>query len=1049
VLRILEGADECENFKVYSQALKSLFEDNTVWKRFTEVHPEDLYSQEGTFIFPASKFDSKPLNLTYSELSNLLYISRPYELKRYLLNSPESAHYNLGWRSTWQHVPKSAKTILCFSGGQGDSFEAPIIGTAEKLIHYGFVSNQTDIVHLLQIPKLNELEKHLYEGKTMIVYSLHSWPTDMKSWIFSQLSKKASTYALGYKTGTNHPQVGFQGGQDSFTSMNSLANQNYKNSSTLQGGYLQNLGMLTSATHQTGKTALSSRLVVICDNMNCSSQFSDSLATLLSDQEARVNELSLPSGIQYNLFDAVINLDMEMSIKQTSVDLAKSILQVPLKATLSATLLYPDLIDLCEKVNYDYANEMKAVKIRTMAADTVVPIFKSLISPAAFKSPSSHTRNPSTGLFVSNVVESLTTLSALKVQRSLDENRALLVTLLLFGISLQQQRFSARYKGTQICLRLDDLHQLWKTLFTTLRCQGDHSNAAYVSSLELLFPGFASSNILVSPTTAPFDSNYLLANFTKYFSDVYEGTSTNVKIGNYCFEIPLGSVRLNSVELLAAIHKFPNMEIHASSCWTTTRDFRYVDRQESWDLYRDLSWLWERGVLKQNVSVSGVNNPSGVDDFLNIAKERIASGNHLPLSISEDSPSSKQGMKVKDAQPDPNRSSQRSQAIYWMEMRSIMLNHLTILEGAITEPSLLAYPLITHLLSKRTSRELGKEDLDSPEPLLRNQQHKNSKARMTLKGAAPDARKSLLENFRAHMKKRFSSHNRASLFRTIETGGLNNRGSGTLIRKSNRVSMFKKHVSRILDQQEPSIPRKQSNLTGVMHASTRQVFIMDRQTRSINPRFMMRLYQQLALKPIYSKTAPAPVLRRTHIGQSQLWIEARAVLHIESLMREVCGFKSSVISGEIGCMFGQYENHILKISSFNRAASTRYSQNLEEIRHKNWREDIVARSFNNQCPILPRTLVPVDLKSVDLNSTFGCLWLSVIQRKLYVEQLAKTDEGFPATGSYDLSKLFSPASLILNLGILYSIKMKVECFGSPRNPWNKSPFTACISQTSR
>ena len=97
-----------------------------------------------------------------------------------------------------------------------------------------------------------------------------------------------------------------------------------------------------------------------------------------------------------------------------------------------------------------------------------------------------------------------------------------------------------------------------------------------------------------------------------------------------------------------------------------------------------------------------------------------------------------------------------------------------------------------------------------------------------------------------------------------------------------------------------------------------------------------------------------------------------------------------------------------------------------KVRGHAWMKDILTRSFANETPELARSIIPLDLPSVDVDSSFGTLWTSLLHRKTYVEQLAKTEEGFPATGSYDMSRLFSPTSLILNLGILYSIKMKVN-----------------------
>lgn len=220
-------------------------------------------------------------------------------------------------------------------------------------------------------------------------------------------------------------------------------------------------------------------------------------------------------------------------------------------------------------------------------------------------------------------------------------------------------------------------------------------------------------------------------------------------------------------------------------------------------------------------------------------------------------------------------------------------------------------------------------------------------------------------------------------------------------------------------------PRKQSTVAVSSLALSRQVFVLDRNLASSSTRLQVRWHQHLSFKPIFSKASPAPILRRTHIGQSQLWVETRSMLLIEKMFKLVTGFKLSVISGENQTSFSESEQSSLQVTPWSNAMGIKYSMALERLQGVAWRNDILSKTFANKMPDLPRQIIPLDLPSVDIDNSFGTLWSSLLHRKAYVEQLAKTEEGFPATGSYDMSRLFSPTSLILNLGILYSIKMKV------------------------
>src|SRR3990167_10204703 len=325
-LRILQGAEECENFKIYSTALKALFEDKIASKKFIEAHPEDLYSQDGGFIFPANRADIKGGVISYSEIANLLYISRPYEIKRHLLNCPDVAHYNLSWRTTWQHIPKSARTILCYSMRGSVLFESPAQISLQQLMDYGLISHQTDIVYIMHSPKMNEIEKYITEGKTMIAYSIESWPTEVRNSLISQLSKKSSIYSVGYKPGSHSHNPNHQlAGADSFTSMNSIGYQNAKSTTGLHTGYGPYFGGLSSQIYQNtriGKTGQIARLIVICNSPVRSRQSLAAPASTLCN---------LPKCIDPNSFDAVLNLETDLSLRKLCLDMVSSILHVPLK----------------------------------------------------------------------------------------------------------------------------------------------------------------------------------------------------------------------------------------------------------------------------------------------------------------------------------------------------------------------------------------------------------------------------------------------------------------------------------------------------------------------------------------------------------------------------------------------------------------------------------------------------------------------------------------------------------------------------------------------
>lgn len=592
----------------------------------------------------------------------------------------------------------------------------------------------------------------------------------------------------------------------------------------------------------------------------------------------------------------------------------------------------------------------------------------------------------------------------------------------------EQTSTKGRNPNTSRTLTVYDLEGFWRHVHTCLRASGEHSSAAFASTIGLLFPGAGVDSGVPGVLDSPFEAAVLGAEFAARFAEVYEGGTTAVKLGNYSLEIPLGSVRLNPSELMATISHFPSREHHASSCWATRRDLRKADQRDSWDLYRELSLWWDKGILKPKSTSSGNLNQTGFDASRIEMIELAASRQNLQSSNNGEAPSSKQGGKVQRSQIDLNQIAQWKQTNYWMELRSLMLDHLAILARATTEPSLLTYPLILSLLSKRVTKDQGKEELDSPDGLLRHTTQKPTKARMTMKGS-PDTRKSLLENFRTHMKKRFSTQNRASLIRVVEAGGLGGRTSGIIGRKSNQISMFsKKKHSKIQEPMESgsASPRKQSTVATSNFPLSRQVFVLDRNLASSSSRLQVKWHQHLNFKPIFSKASPAPILRRTNIGQSQLWIETRSMLLIERMFKLVTGFKVSVISGENPTSFGENEQDSLQVATWTNNLSKKYSMTPEKVRGHAWRNDILTRTFANETPELARPIIPLDLPSVDVDSSFGTLWTSLLHRKTYVEQLAKTEEGFPATGSYDMSRLFSPTSLILNLGILYSIKMKVN-----------------------
>ncbi len=691
--------------------------------------------------------------------------------------------------------------------------------------------------------------------------------------------------------------------------------------------------------------------------------------------------------------DSVFNEDSEPTIKNLCLQYLTIESKEYFNSYETQTSGPIEILENLEKVNFDYSKMPKKPVHNHTKSQPIVKSFNAL--PDILN-----------GL---DIITCLNAHTSQRLQTVIDENKTSLMIYFLFAVVQKNILDNRSLRDTCAFLSSHDVVSISDSLMLILHAISKKESSEFLKAIDLIF----FTKTCASPVLLPLlTSQNLSFIFNTRLRDIYDGGSTVLEFDDEFYRFKLKTTGKNYSEIFNCIQAFP-LRDPISISLLHEREVVHLMRSESTDLYNELRLLERKELLK----VSFIDESRIAD-----SKQRIHQSRHTAL---------------------PKKSYQCWPVYISRKISLVMMINLISVPTFLEIEKSAVVKALYSLSTKETEAEKDHETLEEnrTDSLRIPGSSQPSNKRMTIRPTPP--RISMLENFRAEMKKRYSSKNRFSMVRAVEirqsfkAGGAGVMGLPTVVQNKGQTSdslSVKKKSSRL--DPASTIIRKSSISN---KQSSRFSLAMTGATRGqiINPLFPHEL-SKLDLKDLRDEQAKTAALKMNKLYFSQAWHELTTLSNLIAVLRMLTCQKFEVHSGETSPMFGESEQKII-IEELAMSLGTTPLR---------WDEAVLRRVFNNTIPEELARFVPFHLPSHRMESSFATFWDQLISRVDYIQELVDRADACPKTGSYDLSRLFHPASLLLNFATLHSLKTKVASTDS-RLDSNASLFTACSFQTSK
>ena len=561
-----------------------------------------------------------------------------------------------------------------------------------------------------------------------------------------------------------------------------------------------------------------------------------------------------------------------------------------------------------------------------------------------------------------------------KAISSLDENRTILTTYLLMSIAIKNIKKCRENYGLGFYLSAFDIAAQVQFLIKILEVLPDCTSKSYLLALDQLFFYDGSASTILQPFCSfPRLSEY----FKLKLKTLYEGTSVSLTVENESYSFSTKAFKKNNQELLASICSFPSFDPPEIS-QLSRRDMHINSKQQSSGIFS----------LFRSLSNSGQLTIGFRDDL------RICDTNGKEIST--------------------QTSDDEMLALTWTIYFKKKISMLMILNllGSLPLPNMTKSALMAGLINlKQEARELQSDYGENEEERERARKEKKNRhsKRNTVKIATGSSRKSIVENMRNETQKQLAvstnSTRRASFIKEMD--------------KEFVVPKGLKVPSNLMSSPLPktkagkSKNKKVEGKAGIMERGAR-FSLSNSFGKSTTNKIYSTDLSCIELKPATEKTKKE-LLRRARVCQSQAWQELILTRKFHKNLTQIMVHKFEVFSGEIYPFYNENENSILA-----------EVEQTEKLGYKiNYDQDCLQKIFSNKVPTWMKLSIPVNLQSTKFDSTFSNFWTNINKRFSYTQHLSASEDAFPVNGSYDLSRLFAPISLLINFAFLFCLKSKV------------------------
>ena len=590
-----------------------------------------------------------------------------------------------------------------------------------------------------------------------------------------------------------------------------------------------------------------------------------------------------------------------------------------------------------------------------------------------------------------DVISSLISHTNQRVQTLVDENRTILVVYTIFAVILKSLEIKRKVFGAFQALNAHDVVSITNSLMRIILPFSKQNSTVFIQAVDLLFYQSSEASLALLPLLS---SNNIIHIFNENFKEIFDSNSQVLEKGNEFYRFKIPNIARSYPEIFTCISNFPSRD-PPSLFSIHDRELTVQMRKESFNLFRNLRNLDKKDLLKVNFTVES---------------------------------------KTLDSKGRPHFSN-KSEPLHSYKSWSSYLSRkicLVMIVNLISAPLMIDLentPLVKHLIGLKMKQDGVEEDhVNEDKPDIQIQiAHPGgirlgngtpSSKRKTIKA---NPRVSLLQNFRLEMKKRYSSRNRQSVMRTSEIRDSIKGGIGNSIRNSGVI------VNQVQNGQTGRNSGKNS-LAAIPSSNKKGSF-----TQKPSGRFSIALAGSLRTGGQSNPLIPFELdfieikgwnedsRKLSHkmgrVYQSQGWIEMMTMNRVNRILKEITAQKFEIYSGEIRPCYSDSEEFILT-----------EDPSLEMNKHPD-QDDFSMRSiFLDKIPDSLRASLPVDYPCHYMTNSFSSFWEGVTRRISYVQEMTESPDCFPKTGSYDLSRIFRPASVLLNTAVHHALKYKVTRF---------------------
>lgn len=665
------------------------------------------------------------------------------------------------------------------------------------------------------------------------------------------------------------------------------------------------------------------------------------------------------------MFDNFVDNPIEYSIKCLSTYLLRIESSIIFNTYSGKKPEKHDLMELATKIDYDYSEEIKSGK----------ETLKDLPKTSNLKSEQEVTEV--------NYLQVLNTVcrTATGSSSAIDENRTKLILTMLISISIKNLEENRRERSHAWSLSILDAASIIRSFYKIILSIKDNSVQTFKKILYQMLSFEGTSSIATSP---PFSSEILKDVFISNFVAVYENSTTSIFKENEVYRFSIKSIKLNFAEIFNTIASFPQVDPNSFSL-LTEREVHFRSQHESIDLFNFARFMMARRLFKINFSTD----------------LKLLNSKNATFQISDDQRQQSKCSVVDSTKEVAAFYSSTDTSKFETKLCLILILN-SLAEVAKINP--MKFIITNNLIEIRMLLAEGSSPLKKGKKSSFGY-HKKTSMRQTIH------RKSILENFRVDMMRRFSIRNKTGYIDNLEgrdstASAANRAGLGSI---SGVAGLMSGKTSFMIARNDSIMSNKQGSM--IIKPNIR----ISRAASKFGSTYFLTDSGKLEFVS-YSGSVKRDLFEKNKVLQSTLWVQVLSLNQLITELQHLLSCKSEIYSGEVSSSFGEYEDlvlsHIKDKVDFDLNGHRSESELIRGIL-----KNVSQHAFNKY--------LPSSLASVYYDKTFTSCWQSLYKKVEYVQQLASRDDAQPTTGFYDLSCLFKPINLFTSYMVQYSFNLNV------------------------